>query len=490
MKPILLIHGYSSEGKTPQGAGRGTSAKEIYGTLPDELRKTFGANVVKELNLSRWISLSDGVRIDDVSYAMDRALKSRYPQLLKTGFHVIIHSTGALVVRNWIKNHSERPCPIDNLVHLAGANFGSGLAHIGKGQLARWGRLIFAHTGSGTQVLNELEFGSWKTLDLHRHFLGPELDMYKNYEVQEFCVVGSQIPKPLRLIPIRYIKEDSSDNTVRTSAGNLNFNYVSVRPKDAAFKLSVKILKELEQSRLGNKSIVEENYETDFSHLGKERIETPYAIAYETAHFGGKMGIVSGSDNRANVMPLIKKALETTYSVEDYANTAEFFRNTKANTFRRIASRKWRPMGWNKQVQYEGHAQLIFRLKDQFGIGVKDYDITFKSATAGKKQVKLESLIEDHHANSNDDGTITYYLRTHKFNRSQKKWDDLIEKIAPVHFEVTGHEAGSGDISYVPLNIRLTANQVREVVSGFQTTIVDIELVRLPSQRVFAISKG
>ena len=95
MKPILLIHGYSSEGKTPGGA----TAADIYGTLPADLRKEFGRGAVKELNLSRWISLSDGIRIDDISYAMDRALKSSYPQLLKTGFHVVIHSTGALVVR-------------------------------------------------------------------------------------------------------------------------------------------------------------------------------------------------------------------------------------------------------------------------------------------------------------------------------------------------------------------------------------------------------
>jgi hypothetical protein len=285
MKPILLIHGYSSEGKTPGGA----TAADIYGTLPADLRKEFGRGAVKELNLSRWISLSDGIRIDDISYAMDRALKSSYPQLLKTGFHVVIHSTGALVVRNWIKNHSDTPCPIDNLVHLAGANFGSGLAHIGKGQLARWGRLIFKHTGSGSHVLDELEFGAWKTLDLHKHFLEPHKDMRENYEVQEFCVIGSQIPTALRLIPIRYIKEDSSDNTVRTSAGNLNFNYVPVRPKPK---------------------------------------------------------------------------------------------------------------------------------------------------------------------------------------------------------EVTGYEAESGEISYVPLNIRLTANRLRDILDNFQTTIIDIELARLPSRNVFSISKG
>ena len=249
MKPILLIHGYSSEGKN-------TPAAEIYGTLPDELRRVFGASAVRSLNLSRWISLNDGITLDDVSLAMDRALHSRrFRSLLSDGFHVVIHSTGALVVRNWIRLHGARPSPIQNLVHLAGANFGSGLAHIGQGQLARWGRLIFQHTGSGRRVLDELEFGSWTTLDLHRHFLEPDHDMLRDYQVQEFCLIGSQIPKPLRLVPIRYIKEDSSDNTVRTSAGNLNFTYVAVSPTPEAHTLGVRALSSLVEQRLNNETL-------------------------------------------------------------------------------------------------------------------------------------------------------------------------------------------------------------------------------------------
>jgi hypothetical protein len=483
MKPILLIHGYSSEGKS-------ATAKEIYGSLPAELRKLFGSNVVNELNLSRWISLSDGVRIDDISYAMDRALKAGHSKLLDTGFHVIIHSTGALVVRNWIKNHSDTPCPIENLIHLAGANFGSGLAHIGQGQLSRWGRLIFAHTGRGTQVLDELEFGSWKTLDMHRHFLQRGKDMYKDYQVKEFCIIGSQIPKVLRVIPIRYIKEDSSDNTVRTSAGNLNFNYVPVTPTAGAFKLSVSKLNDLVMRRLDNETIKDENYEFDLDFLSQNRVEIPYAVAYETAHFGKKMGIVGGLDNRASVMPLIKKALETTDTTGDYVKTTDFFRSAMASTFKRIAERKYRKIGWNKHRQYEGHAQLIFRLRDQFGVGVKHFDITFKTLTKDKSRVNLESLIEDDHVNKKHDGTVTFYLRTQDFNNGSKTWSDLLERIAPVNVEITGHESESGEILYVPLNMRLSAAHVKAVVSSFKTTIIDVQLARLPSQHVFKISKS
>ncbi|MFT4518034.1 MAG: hypothetical protein ACI9JM_000411 [Halioglobus sp.] len=481
MKPILLIHGYSSEGKK-------SSAKDIYGSLPRDLREAFGNGVVQELDLSRWISLSDGVRIDDVSFAMDRALKARFANLLSTGFHVVIHSTGALVVRNWIKNHSPKPCPIENFVHLAGANFGSGLAHIGQGQLSRWGRLLFLHTGRGHHVLNELEFGSWKSLDMHRFFLEPAQDMYRDYEVQEFCVIGSHIERPLRAIPIRYIKEDSSDNTVRTSACNLNFNYVPIKARPEAFKLSHAKLKELIDSRQANQSIVDTNYQSDQSFMQSHRQKVPFAVAYETSHFGDGVGIVSGEKNRKQIVPLLKAALETPYDTLAYAKVAAKFEKTTERTFARVAKLKAKLTKWDRQSQYEAHSQLIIRVKDQYGRGVRDFDITFKSTSVGTK-TPLETLIEDRHDNRQNDGTATFYFRTQEFSTKKKIWQDRLANIAPMHLEITGEETDSPDIEFIPLDIQFSAQELKNMFKHFQTTILDIELVRLPKRAVFSIKK-
>ena len=484
MKPILLIHGYSSDGKN-------NKVEDIYGSLPEQLRKTFGANNVKDLNLSRWISLNDGISLDDVSFAMDRALKARFPRLLSSGFHVIIHSTGALVVRNWIKNYNPDPglCPIENIVHLAGAHFGSGLAHVGKGQLTRWARLLAFHTGSGKQVLDELLFGSWKSLDLAQHFLAPDKDMFEDYRVQEFCIIGSQIPKPLRVVPIRYIREDSSDNTVRTSAGNLNFNHVVVTPNPSAFSLSVRELDSLVDQRLNGERIEESHYDIDFNNVSGNRRQVPFAIAYETAHFGDKIGIVSGSGNRNAVMPLIKIALSTPYDANAYQQAAEKFEKARLNTFQRAGNLSGRILEWNVQKQYEGHAQLIFRIRDQFGNGVEHFDITFRSrGAASAERTALESLIEDRRNNKNHRGTMTFYLRTQKFEHDQ--WTELLENLRSLDVEITGSEPLSSDIKYVPLKISLTGNQVATILKSFQTTIIDIQLARLPSQKVFKVTRG
>lgn len=482
MLPILLIHGYSSEGKD-------TDIQDIYGTLPADLRAAFGNGSVIALNLSRWISLNDGISLDDVSFAMERALRSeQYAPLLQTGFHIVIHSTGALVARNWIRLFSARPSPVANLVHLAGANFGSGLAHVGQGQLARWGRLIFGGTGRGLKILDELEFGSWKTLDLHRHFLLSGNDMYRDYRVQEFCLVGSQTLPELRAVPIRYVKEDSADSTVRTSAGNLNYNYLRVTPKPDAYQMSVDTLAALVNQRLDNASLSESHYEFDLGGLATQRPEVPFAILYETSHFGAETGIVTGSKNRKSVVPLVRQALETPLDPAAYGEVASAFHEVSRQTFERVAKLKNTLLDWNKQSHYEGHIQIVFRLRDQFGNGIEHYDITFKSIGPTKKLNTLESMIEANHANSKSLGTRVFYLRTQSFDTETKSWIDLLDNVATAHFEITAHEENSDDIDFVPLTITLLPDEIRACIQTFRTTIVDVTMLRLPATRAFAIA--
>lgn len=480
MKPVLLIHGYSSEGKN-------NSVKDIYGSLPADLRSALGPENVKELNLSRWISLSDGVRIDDVSYAMDRALRSGFSKLLKDGFHVIVHSTGALVIRNWLKNHSPKPSPVENIIHLAGANFGSGLAHVGKGQLSRWSRQILQHTGQGKHVLRELEFGAWKTLDLHTHFLQEGNNLYHDFEVQEFCVAGSHIEGALRAVPIRYIKEDSSDNTVRTSACNLNFNYCKVTSSENALRIPVSKLKTLVALRLDNETIEDDNYSLDTAAVASPLV--PFAIPYKTSHFGGGVGIVNGENNRGEILKLITRALQTPYDIAAYTETGAAFAAHTERTFTRVGNLKSSRLGWNRQHSYEGHSQLILRIRDQYGEGLNNYDVTFRSVNIGKK-TPLETLIEDRHANKDDDGTVTFYFRTQKFLEKSKRWKNQLDNIAPMHLEITGSEVNAQEINFVPLNLRLSVKEMQQLFTPFQTTLLDIEMVRLPRSEVFRITKS
>src|SRR6476659_641312 len=115
MKPVVLVHGYSAESPTADP----TSIGNIYGTRPQRLR---GSYDVIEVNLSRYVSLNDSVSVADIARGLNRALLEQHQTLLENGFNVVIHSTGALVIRTWIKLFSPKPSPIHNLVYLAGAN--------------------------------------------------------------------------------------------------------------------------------------------------------------------------------------------------------------------------------------------------------------------------------------------------------------------------------------------------------------------------------
>lgn len=485
MLPILLIHGYSSEGKD-------TKAAEIYGTLPADLAAEFGERAVVEIDLSRWISLQDGVALDDVSFALQRALQSRrYKHLLRDGFHAVIHSTGALVIRNWLRLYSPKPSPLGNLVHLAGANFGSGLAHIGRGQLARWTRQLKG-VGRGVRVLNELEFGANKTLDLHLSFLQDGEDLYEDYQVQEFCLIGSQTLPFLRVVPIRYVKEDSSDSTVRTSAGNLGYNYVRITPKDEAYALTAGTIESLHEQRRENDDLAHHMYRYDLSGLAARRRAVPFGVLYETAHFGDDIGILTGTKNRRTVVPQLKRMLRAPYDEDRYGAFVPALEKLTQSTQARIARSRRRITDWNPHQQYEAHAQVIFRIRDQFGVDVDAHDITIKSRRGRRDQHRLEKMIENTHVNRLNRGTNTFYLRTQRFKKRGDRgtFENLLDDCRGVDIEITGQEVDSPEISYLPLTFGLSSSELPEFVQSFRTTVVDVTLLRLPSPKVFAVSSA
>lgn len=338
MKPVVLIHGYSSESNKTDAA----SVRAIYGDLPDRLATIVSPSDIVNVNVSRYLSLDDGISIDDVSLAMDRAIKRDYAHLLN-GFNTIVHSTGALVARNWIRRHSPKPSPLERIIYLAGANHGSGWAHIGESLVAKWFRMIAQHSQRGLAVLNALELGSSWTIDMHKYFLCPEQDMQSASRTLEFNLIGSQIPAEWALIPIRYGKEDGSDGAIRTSATSLNHAYIRIKPTEQACQIdweeatayakqigkrrsmqSKNVLDDglyevVESSVPGNPYYIKDSEE----NLFRQRV--PFALIYECAHSNPTTGIVYGSETRDSVMEQIERALNTELATDSLATTAQQF---------------------------------------------------------------------------------------------------------------------------------------------------------------------
>jgi pimeloyl-ACP methyl ester carboxylesterase len=487
MEPILLIHGYGSEGGST--AARDSTAK-IYAGLPAWLRREYGQRSVFELDLARYVSLEDGIGVDDISRAMDRALRNEYPNLMSGSFHVIIHSTGALVVRNWIRRFAGANQPIRNLIYLAGANFGSGWAHIGKNRLARWGREAFTGSESGVRVLEALELGSSETLDLHLHFLEPGQTMLDR-GVREFVIIGSQANARWFEFPIPFAKEDGSDGVVRVPASNLNFSY-------AFYQVNADGAKVTPQQVQRDRSTKHLPASADYYSRSKASIPgadgreaVPFAIPYNTAHSGNELGIVDGSKNRSEVQPLIKMALDTR-SVAQWRARRQSFVEATAATLEKARGSTLGGLfgdlkGWTRQAQYDAHSQIIIRLFDQDGRPITDYDIYFGRPTGAKGSKDVADLIVDTHRNGKSNNVHTFFLRVRQWNSDTKDWDDQIDDIDGVFLEISGNEPQTDDIQYVPFRLQLDKGALRKWIIPHTTTVVDVEMLRLPSPNVFRI---
>ena len=84
------------------------------------------------------------------------------------------------------------------------------------------------------------------------------------------------------------------------------------------------------------------------------------------------------------------------------------------------------PPWWKKWIdkpraQYDKHAQVIFRVRDQDGRPVEHYDIFFDSeSTDQKSKIPIQKLFEDEHKNDVTPNVITFYLRLDAFDATLK----------------------------------------------------------------------
>ncbi len=147
---LVIIHGWSSHcGKMVNVC---TAIESLLGISAASIR------------LGDYLSLDDNVTFNDLTDALDRAWRDlKLPPGEKAD--VIVHSTGGLIIRDWLeRRYGKHPetAPVKHLLMLAPANFGSPIAHMGQSGLGR----IFAGWESekgfesGKELLKGLELAS------------------------------------------------------------------------------------------------------------------------------------------------------------------------------------------------------------------------------------------------------------------------------------------------------------------------------------------
>lgn len=214
MTTLVIIHGWSDDSESFEALAQ--AIIENTGGLPIGIR------------LGDWISMNDDVTLADVASALQEAW--RYHQLPFTARSVdlVVHSTGALVVREWMTRfYSHSTVPIHRLLMLAPANFGSPLAHKGRSFIGRafkgWGEPGFQ---TGRRILKSLEIASPYTFDLaHKDLFNVNERWYGLGGILCTVLVGNTGYRGVAAIA----NEEGSDGTVRISTANLNASKVKLK---------------------------------------------------------------------------------------------------------------------------------------------------------------------------------------------------------------------------------------------------------------------
>jgi hypothetical protein len=339
-------------------------------------------------------------------------------------------------------------------------------------------------------VLEALELGSSETLDLHLHFLKPGQGMLER-GVREFVIIGSQASPRWFEFPIQFAKEDGSDGVVRVPASNLNFSYARYEANDAGRKVTPQ---KLQRDRSGKRLPVSADYYSRAERSipgadGREAI--PFAIPYNTAHSGNEYGIVSGSKNRAELQALLKQALETRNVAQWRARRQPF----DAATHEALERARGASLGgifgdlkgWTRQAQYDAHSQVIVRLFDQDERPVTDYDIYFGRPSEAADRKDVADLIVDTHRNGKSKNVLTFFLRVRKWDKEGNGWKDQLDEIDGVILEISGNEPETNDIQYVPFRLEFDQGALKKWIIPNATTVVDIEMLRIPSPDVFRV---
>lgn len=220
--PLVILHGYSDTSKSFENLAAALAAE--MDVQPDLI------------SLGDYITLNDYVAYPDLLIALDQAWSDHNLPRDEGAVNMVVHSTGALVARQWLhwlthdknppsaRGAAAEPCPVKNLCMLAPANFGSPLAHKG---LSFIGRVLKGSQEnsdgalqSGRNILKGLELASPFTWNLAlRDRFVPEADqLYKKDRCLCTVLVGNKGYDGLAAMA----NEDGGDGTVRVSTANMN----------------------------------------------------------------------------------------------------------------------------------------------------------------------------------------------------------------------------------------------------------------------------
>lgn len=343
---VLLIHGYSASGadlipwrEKLQSVGIGTRVVEI----------------------GNYVTLNNEVTIKDLGEAFDRALRFTPWSSGEVGdtwtFDAIVHSTGMLVIRQWLTSDPyprtdprSRTARLKHLVGLAPATFGSPQAKQGRS----WLGALFKgnkHLGpdflnAGNAVLDGLELGSRYTWNLTERDLLSDKPVYDEGPGTPYATVfiGNEGYSGAAALD----SPPGSDGTVRWAGCALNTRKVTIDFRRIPL-------------------LTDEAGSTTRCQISKwvqGRLAVPM-IAVDERNHGT---IVSDPDE--DVAHLISRFLEEVSNPESYAEWEK-----DALSFGQSSVEVMEKASVEGRFGGAGWQQLVVHMVDDHGDGVTDYNL-------------------------------------------------------------------------------------------------------------------
>jgi hypothetical protein len=466
-RPLVLIHGYSAQGKDFENVKQALVQRGIES---------------KDIDICNYISLNNEITITDIAEGLDRAFRSHDVLRSETQeFDAIVHSTGMLVLRAWLANAgppagNARLKRLKHLVGLAPATWGSPQAHKGRtwmGAMVKGDK----HLGpdfmnAGDRVLEGLELGSQFTWDLaHLDLLGPSPFYDKGPNTPYVAVfIGNSPYDGLASVA----NDPGTDGTVRWSGCSLNTRKITMDltriPVDNGSRLTI-------------------------TPWAADRLSIPM-IAVDGRNHGTLV-----SDPEPGMVDLVADFLKVgdagAESVDAWLVRAQQYSQAalpkmKVNPGAAAAGvqgdvRKFfgHMLGQTPEVELEGWQQFVVHARDERGTGISDYMIEVLALKDGQ-WVMFEDMYTDVHPYGPDSSFRCFHLRLPKgLSGGGVKLKARIN--ASTGTELMAYQGYGSDerqlgatVEPVEIDLEDLGNGNGTIFHPFTTTLIEIVLNREP----------
>lgn len=474
---VIFVHGWS------------VTNTNTYGQFPDRLRaearRHAGIDIdVRNIWLGKYVSFHDEVKVSDIARGFEAAIRDQLGDLLNSGkrFICITHSTGGPVIREWwdqyyISRGRHRSCPMSHLIMLAPANFGSALAQLGK---ARIGRLKswFGGIEPGMGVLNWLELGSSEAWGLNRKWFDyPDISSGRG-RTFVFSLTGQCIDHALYDHLNSYTGEIGSDGVVRVASANLNSVYV-------------KLVQREPEKTSPRKRYFESQLDLIDVRLPQR---TAFAVIPGKAHSGSKIGImrsVRNDEQSHATLSAVLKCLMIETKNQYNRLCSEFEELSREVQENEIVEARSRLLLSGHQRIRDSHAMAIFRMVDDYGHPVDDYDLVFTAGTKDSPNRLPSGFLSDRQRNSRTPNHITFFFNDGAltgravpgYREGLKRNDELMG------FKILARP-DSGFAHYGHAILSAQTAELRKILIPNQTVMVDVELKRVIHEGTFRLTRN